>query len=221
MRKQEKGSKGYGGSFGAAYMLDPFAKKITLLLLHTSLTPNQVTIAGFLIGMAGVVLLFSKNPFVLFVAGLFLILQHVFDCVDGLLARLTDKKSKVGALLDEFLDRIFDTSIYLAATFIAFRETGLWYVWPIGFLAGMGSMRMISVYLKLESLQYKGKPIKSLPLYRQFFNYGNEINTMLIFFGILFGLIYWVLLGIAVVANVFAMTRFFYAIPKLKEGGTN
>ncbi|MEK6968340.1 MAG: CDP-alcohol phosphatidyltransferase family protein [Nanoarchaeota archaeon] len=217
MKEAKKGSKGYGGSFGAVYVFSPIARKIATLLLRTSFSPNQVTIAGFLIGMIGVVMLFSKNPIILFIAGLFLFLQHVFDCVDGLLARLTDKKSKVGALLDEFLDRIFDTSLYLAATFIAFRETGLWYVWPIGFLAGMGSMRTISVYLKLEFLQYKGKPIRTLPFYRQIFNYGNEVNTMLIFFGILFGLIYWVLLGIAVAANLFATARFFYAVPKLKS----
>lgn len=73
------------------------------------MTPNMITILGFVLKLYGIYLLYATEHYViaatLFMAG------YIFDCMDGAFARQYDMCSKLGDLLDHFCD--VTTSILL------------------------------------------------------------------------------------------------------------
>ena len=76
------------------------------------MTPNQLTIAKAIIGMAGGALLFRGRPGFLPVA--LFILSAVFDSSDGQLARMTGQFSELGRVLDGVGDYFGHAAIYIA-----------------------------------------------------------------------------------------------------------
>jgi len=94
----------------ALRLLKPAMDRSAVVLRGAGVSANQVTIAGFLIGMAAAVAIASANP----VAGLVLMLaSRVCDGLDGALARLTMPTDR-GGFLDITLDFLFYASIPLA-----------------------------------------------------------------------------------------------------------
>ncbi len=76
------------------------------------MTPNQLTIAKTIIGMAGGALLFREQPG-LFPVALFY-LSAVFDSSDGQLARMTGQFTELGRVLDGLGDYLGHAAIYIA-----------------------------------------------------------------------------------------------------------
>jgi CDP-diacylglycerol--glycerol-3-phosphate 3-phosphatidyltransferase len=87
-----------------------FTQSIVRLLSKTHLTPNTVTILGFLITIGAMALIITDN---LVAAGFVTLLAGFFDILDGALARLTDQTSKFGAVLDSTLDRLSEAILLL------------------------------------------------------------------------------------------------------------
>lgn len=77
---------------------------------RAGVTPNMVTVLGFLITVAAAVLVAQG---LLLLGGLVLILGAVLDMLDGAVARATGKGSKAGAFLDSTLDRLSDAGIFV------------------------------------------------------------------------------------------------------------
>jgi CDP-diacylglycerol---glycerol-3-phosphate 3-phosphatidyltransferase len=78
------------------------AVPVALLLGRLGLTPNALTIVGFLgTGLAAIAA--ASQAWVL--AGILVIAFGIFDLFDGALARATGQASKFGAFLDSTLDR--------------------------------------------------------------------------------------------------------------------
>ena len=78
------------------------AVPVALLLGRLGLTPNALTIVGFL-GTCLAALAAANQAWVL--AGVLVIAFGIFDLFDGALARATGQASKFGAFLDSTLDR--------------------------------------------------------------------------------------------------------------------
>lgn len=76
------------------------SRPLTGLLLHTSLTPNAVTVIGLLLGVVGGLALALPGPAAVVVCVLGLVASGVLDCSDGELARLRFSESRLGHLLD-------------------------------------------------------------------------------------------------------------------------
>jgi len=100
----------------------PFGYFIALAAKKAGLTPNVVTISGVLLGIvAGH--LFYYNNMSLNIAGIVLvILSQAFDSADGQLARMTQKFSRFGRILDGFGDNLTFLSIYLHICFRLMNE---------------------------------------------------------------------------------------------------
>ncbi|UCH82399.1 MAG: CDP-alcohol phosphatidyltransferase family protein [Nitrospiraceae bacterium] len=80
-------------------------KYLTSLARAVEISPNTITIAGFIITiMASVVL--TRN---LFLGGLLIILGSLFDMFDGISARMYNKVTQYGAFLDSVIDRYSDS----------------------------------------------------------------------------------------------------------------
>jgi len=78
-------------------------------LVAAGVSPNAVTLAGFLL-IVGACLLIATGR--LFVGGWALLVAGAFDLFDGAVAKLSGKASKRGAFLDSTLDRVSDAMLF-------------------------------------------------------------------------------------------------------------
>ena len=94
------------------------------LLIKTGLTPNGVTIIGFLITIASTVILVvgaelgvrGDTKYITWF-GIILLLAGVFDMLDGQLARKTNNMTKFGALFDSVIDRYSEMVMFFGITY--------------------------------------------------------------------------------------------------------
>jgi len=92
----------------------PLAYVVVKILYRTNLTPNQITFIAIIWAVLGAVL-FVKEYVIL--AGIFFILYDVFDCADGMVARLKKNGTPIGRVVDGFADYIATGAAYLAIGF--------------------------------------------------------------------------------------------------------
>ncbi len=85
---------------------DNAAKFLKLINLH----PNTVTVFALILGVVSFVFLCFSKPII---ALAFLWLSGLFDVLDGTVARLTNKKSNIGAYLDLVFDRTVECLIII------------------------------------------------------------------------------------------------------------
>ncbi|MEE8587522.1 MAG: CDP-alcohol phosphatidyltransferase family protein [Acidobacteriota bacterium] len=105
---------------------------IVRLLVRLRITPNVLTLVGFLVSLA-VAFAFAKSEEGDFTtAGFILILAGLFDMVDGLVARATQKTSKFGAFFDSIMDRYSDLTLYLGLIIYYGRHDRMTYVVLVG-----------------------------------------------------------------------------------------
>lgn len=90
-------------------------------LLRLGVHPNAVTIAGTIGVILGSVLLLAQGGRMLFWGVVVITVSVMTDMLDGTMARLSGKTSRLGAYLDSTLDRVADAAIFGALVW-AFRE---------------------------------------------------------------------------------------------------
>jgi len=102
----------------------PAASLIVRALYKTKVTPNQVTIASFFIGLAGAgcFALARRDAFI--VGGILAELSSIVDCADGMLARARGTMSDFGAHLDLLLDRINEYFLLAGVVLGQYRFSG-------------------------------------------------------------------------------------------------
>jgi phosphatidylglycerophosphate synthase len=74
------------------------------------LSPNMLTVIGFLIACVAAV---AAGAQLWFIAGILVIFGGIFDMFDGMVARATGKVSKAGAFLDSVFDRWGEGVVYV------------------------------------------------------------------------------------------------------------
>jgi CDP-diacylglycerol--glycerol-3-phosphate 3-phosphatidyltransferase len=83
---------------------------IARLLVRLRVSPNLLTILGFVAGVAAAVpLAVGRRP----EAIALMVLSGFLDAMDGLVARVSHKSSRFGAFLDSVLDRWADSAFFL------------------------------------------------------------------------------------------------------------
>jgi CDP-diacylglycerol--glycerol-3-phosphate 3-phosphatidyltransferase len=85
---------------------------ITRAISWSGVSPNFVTIAGFILTAADAAVLAMGY---VQMAGLLLILAAVLDAIDGSLARLQNRVTRFGAFLDSTIDRFSEAVLLLGA----------------------------------------------------------------------------------------------------------
>lgn len=116
-------------------VIRPIATRLTWLVVnHTKLTPNQMTLLAFLMSLIAAFFFVKASPEFLILGAIFFELHYILDYVDGKVARLRGQTSTMGKCLDEVLDRwqsfvvvfglsygqyrITDDAIYLVLGFV-------------------------------------------------------------------------------------------------------
>lgn len=94
---------------------------VALGLARVGLTPNALTVIGFLIACVAAI---AAGAQAWLLAGLLVIFGGVFDLFDGAVARATGKVSKLGAFLDSTFDRWGEGVVFVGIAWGA-MEMGL------------------------------------------------------------------------------------------------
>ena len=93
--------------FWAKYITRPFASFFLACLDNLRITPNQLTLVSFIVGMIGNVFIAFANTHVgLWISWGFIQLAFTFDCMDGQLVRLKKMYSPIGLKLDFLIDEM-------------------------------------------------------------------------------------------------------------------
>ncbi len=184
-----------------------FSQKLTSLLVRTKITPNLVTLIGFLLGVCSG-FLFWFHSYLL--AGLTAQLASIVDGVDGEIARLKLRETRFGAYFDATLDRYADAFIILGMTYSQFRVSAHPWVWVVGIAALVGSfMSMLGKekYRTLTGKQLVVQREEGLLFYLSFLLQGRDVRLFIVMWGGILNLIYPTLLLLALLTNLNAGLR--------------
>ncbi|MBE0380233.1 CDP-alcohol phosphatidyltransferase family protein [Pseudoalteromonas prydzensis] len=91
-------------------IIKPLLTPVVRLLDRKNITPDQLTVSGFVIGLLAVPLLALELWYFALTA---IVINRIFDGLDGALARHTNKSSSAGGFLDITLDFLFYAAIPL------------------------------------------------------------------------------------------------------------
>jgi CDP-diacylglycerol--glycerol-3-phosphate 3-phosphatidyltransferase len=104
-------------------LAERFTTPAARILSKTGVTPNTLTVLGFLVSVAAGVLI-AKGHFL--AGGLVVLFAGAFDLLDGPVARATGKTTKFGGFLDSTLDRLSEAAVIAGIlAYYAFNE-GTW-----------------------------------------------------------------------------------------------
>jgi len=96
-----------------------FTQPLVRLLAKTPITPNTLTWLGLLVAVGAAVLISMGHPFA---AGFVVLIGGLFDMLDGALARVTNRTTRFGAVLDSTLDRLTEAVVLIGI--LAFYAKG-------------------------------------------------------------------------------------------------
>ena len=127
----------------AKYLTQPVVK----LLAKTPVTPNTITWFGFLVTVGAAALIVTGH---LFAAGLVVLAAGYFDILDGGLARLTNRVTHFGAILDSTLDRFAEAVLLLGLLVLYVRSQSVAGSLLVGF-ALLGSLMVSYLRARIEA----------------------------------------------------------------------
>jgi len=157
LRALENPRDGYGDRL----IYRRLSRPVTRVLLRTALTPNQVTIAGTLLGIAGGVAL-AWPTWLGIVAGVVcLIASGVLDCCDGELARLRFTESNVGHALDVTGDTLVSLALVGGLTARLIQTVIERPGWPTLALLGVGIAGAFAAISWAESVESERRRVPS------------------------------------------------------------
>lgn len=189
----------------------PLARR---LAKYPWITPNRISFAGFLVGGVGSAICILTLP--LWTAGILFAVGDILDYLDGDLARSQGTNSREGAIFDATLDRYTDFLVIGALTYLTVAllerypdllighlsflttEAAL----ALGLAALLGAMMTPYVRAKTEA---EGKSSVA--------TIGDRgVRNHILVVGLLLSQPVWILVAIAVVANLSALHRLIHAL---------
>lgn len=102
----------------------PVSFILVKLIYNTNITPNQISIVALFFGiLSGVLYGFGTYTFFVMASASFAIC-NVLDCMDGQLARLKKNGTKIGRVIDGFIDYMTSISIFIGLGIAITHITG-------------------------------------------------------------------------------------------------
>lgn len=123
------------------------SRAVTKRLLHTSITPNQITLVSAMIGLCGAMFLVQSSTVLRVLGALLFFLSTIVDGCDGELARLTLRESTFGAKLDVTMDNIVHIFLFCAIAIGQYRQYQDSLYLILGALILGGVLLSMAVYL--------------------------------------------------------------------------
>lgn len=95
------------------FFFRPLAFIVVKLIIRLPVTPNQLSILSILSGICAGVFFSFGDPRSFVWAGLLYGMSHIFDCCDGMVARLKQNGTLIGRIIDGWADYITSVSVYI------------------------------------------------------------------------------------------------------------
>ena len=121
-------------------------------LIESRLTPNAISLSGFILNLAAAALVLER---LFFLAGVAFIVGSVMDTLDGRYSRMSGKGTLFGAFLDSTLDRVGE-AFMLGAISVVFVRDGNETAFLFTFAAMVASFLVSYTRSKAETLGLKG-----------------------------------------------------------------
>ncbi len=183
-------------------MADPLGRSIRFiakypgsLLAGTKITPDQLTLFGFLVNCA-VAYFIAEGRSGYLTIGILIWIAGFFDALDGSVARIQGRVTAFGNFFDSVLDRYSDSVIYLGilARFLRSGKEG--YVVLVA-VAMIGSLAVSYTRAKAESLDLKCE-VGLMP---------RTVRIVILGAGFCAAQVFWGLLTIAVLSHLTVLQR--------------
>jgi phosphatidylglycerophosphate synthase len=188
------------------HSLDPVVLKVyKFLFVNRQLSPNTLTVVGFIAGVASAVLVAMRRPVL---GGALLLVAGLFDLMDGAVARTNGRVTPYGGFLDSVLDRYTDLLVALGISIYFLREGDTLFS-AVTFFAAIGIA--VIPYAKARA-KAAGVSCESGLLER-------PERTMLLIIGLLSGLIQPVIVILAVLTHVTVIQRVVHVWGKMRNSG--
>ncbi len=120
---------------------------VVRFLSRTHITPNTLTIFGFLVTLGAAALILTGNQFA---AGFVVLAAGFFDMLDGSLARYTSQVTRFGGILDSTLDRLSEAAIMVSILVVYGEEGSIPGIWITG-IALVSSLMVSYIRSRAES----------------------------------------------------------------------
>ena len=108
------------------------------MLYSTPITPNQITVLSFFVGLLSMGFYVSGRSDSLVWGAIFLYGKVLLDNIDGNLARIRGTSSRLGRFLDSLTDFLVTVMVYIGISFYLVQTTGdnrFWFLGLFGLLA--------------------------------------------------------------------------------------
>ncbi|MEX1139397.1 MAG: CDP-alcohol phosphatidyltransferase family protein [Bacteroidota bacterium] len=138
------------------YLLRPLAGILVFALYRTPVTPNHVTVASIVAGLAAAGFYATGDSVV--TAGLLVTLKDLLDSADGQLARAKQQFSRRGRFLDSIGDMLVGLAVFSGIGWTLVQSSGdpLFLVWSILAFASMTFRISYHVFYHTSYLHLKG-----------------------------------------------------------------
>jgi phosphatidylglycerophosphate synthase len=110
------------------------ARRMAAALARSAVTPNQISMISIVFAAAGAAALVRASPTLLLVAAVCVQLRLLCNLLDGMVAIEGGKQSAVGALYNEFPDRVADSVLLVAMGYAALVP---WLGWLAALMAAL------------------------------------------------------------------------------------
>ena len=117
-------------------------------LITSRLTPNAISLTGFVLNVTAAALILDR---LFFLAGVAFIVGSIMDTLDGRYSRMSGKGTQFGAFLDSTLDRI-EEGVVLAAVAWYFADSGDAVAAAFCVVAVLGSLMVSYTRARAEAL---------------------------------------------------------------------
>ncbi|WP_240511935.1 CDP-alcohol phosphatidyltransferase family protein [Paludifilum halophilum] len=152
-------------SWWTVILVDPLASRLVVPVAnHTRVTPNQISLFAFLLGIASAIFFYRGDTLSLVTAALLYHFSFVLDCMDGKIARLKGTGSVFGMWLDYMLDRFRVVVCSVALMAGQYAATGeviyLSFAFLIVFLDMLRYMDALQLYKLRQEMRKKIRKAK-------------------------------------------------------------
>ena len=126
----------------------PVGRPLSKLLIHTPITPNQISIAATLLGILAAVGFGAGNHSAAIIGAILLQVSAILDCVDGDVARVVFKESPLGKWLDIVGDQIVHIGVFVGIGIGLWRAGTSGPVLALAVSAGAGVVISFAVVIR-------------------------------------------------------------------------
>jgi CDP-L-myo-inositol myo-inositolphosphotransferase len=197
---REQGRKTRDGPV-ARHLNRPVSRWLSRYLVRTTVTPNQVSLASWILSCVAAGLMALGGYPALAAGGVLAQLASIIDGCDGEIARLKYSQSKFGGWFDAVLDRYADAFLLFGLMWHEFASTGAHLPLLLGFAAIVGSFLNSYTADKYDGLM--AQRLQGAP----YFRLGRDVRMFVIFLGAILNQALVTLGVVALVMNVEVVRR--------------